>query len=95
MVSVVVMSVVAAVERDLAEIGAVDAALAESALAATALALARELDSAGSATSKSMCANALRDTLAALRERMPEVPVADRVSGLQERTRLKLAGKAK
>lgn len=95
MVSVVVMSVVSAVERDLAEIRAVDEGLAESALAATALALARELDAEGSATSKSMCANALRDTLAALRERMPEVPAADRVSGLQERTRLKLAGGGK
>jgi hypothetical protein len=88
------LTVVAAVRRDLAEVASVDPELARSGLAATALALAKQLDNPNSATSMSMCANALRDTLAALRERVPTQQAADGVSGLAERARLKLAGDA-
>lgn len=60
--------VVAAVRRDLAAFGD----LADSALGASALALARELDEPGnSATSKSNCAKALIETLDRLRELAP------------------------
>jgi hypothetical protein len=48
-----VVSVVAAVERDLAKL---PTELADAALAATALVLAEQLDGKNSATSKSMCA---------------------------------------
>lgn len=75
-----VMSVVEAVRRDLVALG--DSALAESAEAAAALALARELDRDGnSATSKSMCARALVEAMARLRER---APARDGADGLDE-----------
>jgi hypothetical protein len=61
-----------AVKADIAEIAASDARLAASGLAASALALAREIDEPGnSATSKSMCAKALMDALGQLRDLAP------------------------
>lgn len=55
--------VIQAVENDIAEIGRRAPALVKTGLAATALALAYELDHPGnSATSKSMCAKALNET---------------------------------
>jgi hypothetical protein len=61
--------VVKAVEHDLKQFGA---DLAASGLAASALALAGEIDSPlNSATSKSMCARALLDTLERLRALAP------------------------
>jgi hypothetical protein len=61
-----------ATRADIALIAATDPRLAASGLAATALALSRELDDAGnSATSKSMCAKALMDALDRLRELAP------------------------
>jgi hypothetical protein len=69
--------VVAAVKRDLGRLS--DPDLADSGLAATALALAAEVDSPkNSATSKSMCAKALMDALTALHAHQPqEVPNDD------------------
>lgn len=84
-------TVVEAVGRDLAALG--DDALAESALAAAALALARELDDpSNSATSKSMCARALLDTLNRLRELAPEDEEEDGVDELRARRAARLAG---
>lgn len=62
------MSVVEAVKRDLEAFGG---ELAETSLAASALALAVELDADNSATSKSMCAKALMETMERLRELAP------------------------
>ena len=75
------MNVVSAVQRDLDALGG---DLAESALAATALALAAEIDDAGnSATSKSMCARALTETLERLRVLAADVK-PEKVSKLDE-----------
>lgn len=69
------LTVVDAVQRDLDAIAKQDAELARSALAASALALARAMDSDKvSATAKSMCARSLNDTLDRLYERAPEKP---------------------
>lgn len=65
------MTVLAGVERDLADIAARDEKLAQSGLATQALALAKELDNPNSATSKSMCARALLETLDRLLELAP------------------------
>lgn len=67
------MTTVAAINRDLGDIGKRDKDLAKSGLAASALALAREIDNPkNSATSKAMCAKELRETMDRLRERAPE-----------------------
>ena len=71
------VTVVGAVERDLAELARRLPGLDESAEAATALALARELDDENSATSKSMCARALNETMALLRASVPIEEPAD------------------
>lgn len=77
------VTVLAAVEGDLAEL---DAGLAGSALAATALALAREIDKpTNSATSKSMCARALAEMLDRLRELAPPDVVSDALDELTSR----------
>lgn len=78
------LTVQAAVKRDLAALK--DPKLAKSGLAASALALARELDSPkNSATSKSMCARALLDTLDRLRALAPAVKEKDEVDELSNR----------
>lgn len=87
-------SVVAGVKRDLADIARRDPALARSSLALSALALARELDADNSATSKSMCARALRETIDRLRELVPPDIEGDMVDDLAGRARLKLVGGA-
>lgn len=80
------MSVAEAAEREIAEIRRRDPALADSTLAALALALAREVDDPGnSATSKSMNAHQLRDTIVKLRELAPPVKVRDELDELRER----------
>ena len=78
------MSVVEAVGRDLDRLGG---EARESALAATALALAAEIDDAGnSATSKSMCARALNETLERLRALAPdEKPRVSKLDELRQR----------
>jgi hypothetical protein len=75
-----------AVRRDLAVVAKTDKALSESALAATALLLAAEMDNpTNSATSKSMCAHQLRETMDRLRELVPEQKAEDRVDDLTAR----------
>lgn len=81
-------SVVAAVARDLAAIAKRDPELAESTLAASALALAAEMDSQTSATSKSMCARVLLDTMTRLFELAPdkgEVTPLDEIRARRDR----------
>lgn len=83
----------AAVLRDLAAIRAVAPELASSTLAASALALAREIDAVGnSATSKSMCAKALLDTLDRLRELMPADEEPDALDAIAARSVTTIAG---
>lgn len=89
-------TVAAAVDRDLAVIAKLDKALAQSALAASAQALAREIDDPGnSATSKSMCARALLDALAQLREQIPEHDEKDKLDELSARRTARIAGRAR
>jgi hypothetical protein len=84
-------TVAAAVERDLAEIRKRDSELADSALAASALTLARELDNPrNSATSKSMCARALHDALDRLRSLAPAKPEIDELDDLTKRRAARL-----
>lgn len=66
-------AVVEAAERDVDSIRDRDRELGDSALAASAVALAFEIEHPyNSATSKSMCAREMRDTLDRLRELAPE-----------------------
>lgn len=65
-------TVLAAVDRDIAVIAGRDRSVAGSTLAATVRALARVMDDPDtSATAKSLCAKALRDTLDRLMELAP------------------------
>lgn len=85
-------SVVAALERELAEL---PAEFAGSTLAASAMALAREMDKPGnSATSKSMCARALNETLEKLRAQIPEADEGDELDELAARRAERLAAAA-
>jgi hypothetical protein len=71
------------VQRDLDAIAKLDKSLANSGLAASALALARDIDDQGnSATSRSMCARSLIETLDRLWEMAPEKKEKDRVDDL-------------
>jgi len=84
--------VVAAVTRDLAAIRRRDPDLSQSALAASALVLAGELDDPeNSATSKSMCARALTETMERLRDLLPPDTEADRLDDLSARRAERLA----
>jgi hypothetical protein len=67
--------------------------LATSALAASALALAAEMDNKNSATSKSMCAKALLDTLNRLRELAPPKRAKNDLDLQRERREARLAGR--
>lgn len=83
------VTVVASVKRDLAALG--DRTLERSGLAASALALARELDRReNSATSKAACARELREILGQLRELAPPAVKGDGVDELQARAKGKL-----
>ena len=87
--------VVAAVERDLALIRKLSPELADSALAASALAMAREIDTPhNSATSKSMCAKALLDALALIRDLSPPTEEGDTLDELASRRALRLTGRS-
>ena len=87
------MSVVEALERDLEGIRRRAPDVADSTLAAAALSLARELDDAtNSATSKSMCAKALNETLATMHKLMPEKHEADKLDELSSRRAARIAG---
>lgn len=72
-----------AVEQDVAALGALPAGSA--AIVASAFALARELDDKNSATSKSMCARALREAMDRLRELAPQTPQTDALDELANR----------
>lgn len=80
------VSVVDAVEEDLRRIEEREPQLVRSGLAATAFALARDLDNPrNSATSKSMCAKALSEVLDRLLELAPEAPKKDKIDELASR----------
>jgi hypothetical protein len=86
------MSVVEALERELEALGS---KAAESTLAATALALAREMDSPkNGGTSKSMIAGQLTDTMGALLALMPAKPEDDEIERARKRRADRLAGTA-
>lgn len=83
--------VVDAVRRDVAELERRLKGIKDSALAATALALAAEIDDPGnSATSKSMCARALTETLDRLRELAPAEAAGDKLDDLSARREKRL-----
>jgi hypothetical protein len=88
-------SVADSVREYLKDLGDRDEALARSPLATSALALAREMDGQNSATSKSMCAKALNETLAQLRALAPEETGKDDLDELAERRKQRRAGKAR
>ena len=80
------LTVEAAVKNDIERIANLDDALAGGVLAANALALAREMDKPkNSATSKSMVARTLNETMEKLRTLVPEEPAADEVDELAKR----------
>lgn len=79
------MTVVAAVRRDIDALAKRDRRLASSGLAALALSLAKEMDAKNSATSKSMCARALAETLASLEALAPAAPIKDAVDEIAAR----------
>lgn len=84
-----------AVARDVAAMARRDRSIAESGHAATARALARELDHPwNSATSKSMCARALTETLDRLRELLPPEEEKDGLDDLSARRAARLGGAA-
>ena len=86
-------TVVASVTRDLERLALVDADLANSGLAAAALALARDIDDRyNSATSKSMCAKALLDITDRLRELAPAEAERDELDDLARRRAARIAG---
>lgn len=85
------MSVFEAVERDLEEIGRRDSALASSALAMTAKALAERIDDpANSATSVSMCSRALVEVMEKLRELAPPAEKKGTLHGIRSGRALRL-----
>ncbi len=79
------ITVVGSVERYIEELRERDPALADGPEAALALALAREIDAPNSATSKSMNAHQLRDTMTRLRELCPPERVRDELDELRDR----------
>jgi hypothetical protein len=67
--------------------------LADSGLAASALAMAEEIDKPGnSATSKSMCARSLLEVMNRLRELAPEAEEEDEVDAARKRRAARLGG---
>ena len=80
------VTVLAAVERDLKDLAKRDKRLAESAEAAAALAIARDIDSSStSPNAKAMLAKELRDTLAVLYARAPVEEAKDSIDELSRR----------
>lgn len=88
------MTVHSATVRDLKAIAKRSPDLAESALAATALALAQEIDGDNSATSKSMCARALTDVLQQLRDIVPPEEKKDAIDELKAKRLARRGGTA-
>lgn len=84
----------AAVRRDLDGLAERDPELAQSGLAASAIALARMIDNPkNSATSRSMCARALREALDRLLELAPVPETNDRIDALHAAAERKLLGR--
>ena len=79
------------VQSTQAEIAALGGGLEGSALAATALAMAAEIDGANSATSKSMCAKVLMDALKELRALAPPRKQEDAVDEIRRRRERRIA----
>lgn len=76
--------VIGAAERTVERIGETDPDLADGVLAATAMALAYQIEHPGnSATSKSMCARELRETMDRLRELAPPLTKKDGIDELK------------
>lgn len=78
-----VVTVVEALEQDVQALG--DLPAGSAAIVASAFALARELDDKNSATSKSMCARALREAMDRLRELAPPKQRIDALDELSTR----------
>lgn len=76
------MSVEASVRRDIEALAKREPKIASSGRAALALELAREMDAKNSATSKSMCARALEETLERLESMVPPEAKVDAVDQL-------------
>ena len=79
------LKVEAAVRSDLEKLAVRNRELATSSLAANALQLAREMDSKNSATSKSMCARALNETMEKLLALAPVEEPPDMLDDLEKR----------
>ena len=89
------MPAVTAVRRDLRAIAKRDAALARSGIAASVVAMARELDYPwNSATSKSMCARAMREALDRLDEIAPAEEETDALDQLAAQRKQRIADRA-
>lgn len=87
------MTVVAATKRELAALGKRSSRAAESALAATALALAAEMDDPeNSATSKAACARALSEVLAQIRGDVPDEKKKDGLDELKAKREKRRSG---
>lgn len=86
-------AVVAAVESELARL---PPTVAAGAVAATALAMAREIDSPGnSATSKSMCAARLVEAMEKLRSLVDSLPTETRLDDIAKQRERRLAGRTR
>lgn len=85
LVTDLLMTVAAATQRDIDKLAERDSSIATCGLAALALALAREMDEDNSATSKSMCARALAETLDRLQAMAPAEEAADFIDELNAR----------
>ena len=85
----VTSTVVEEVESELKSLG-----VKGGALAATALAMAREMDGHNSATSKSMCAKVLLETMTLLRAQAPAKPEEDEIERARKCRATRLAGKS-
>ena len=89
------MTVSEAVEAELAAMDKRLPGVSSSVVAASALALAFELDDPGnSATSKSMCAKELREHMAALEARLPPAKTSDAVDDLERKRKKRQAAAA-
>lgn len=89
------MSVFDATERELAELRKRAPDLADSSVAAMALAMAQEIDNAGnSATSKSMCARSLLEAMNQLRDLAPAKQTKDGIDELAAQRAARRSGVA-
>lgn len=85
-------TVVGALELELAVLAKRAPAVAGSALALSAVALARALDDTGvSATAKAACQRALRETIDRLHELAPAAPAGDRVDEISAKRKARRA----